>query len=118
MIEQHDHPPFWRVALDTTGGLLLWGGHLGLVYGATAVACARGRGAVTIVAMPVVPVLIGLSTFVGLAATVVILARATRAGGSPGPAAAMLRLLAAMLAGVGFLGIAWTGLAALLSPGC
>lgn len=52
---------FTDVALRISSGVILWGLHFGVVYGLTAVACARGNG-------DAVPWIIGSATIIAAAA--------------------------------------------------
>ena len=54
--------------LEAVAGMLIWAVHFGLVYGANAVACARGFAGGELLGLPLVPALVLGATAVALAA--------------------------------------------------
>jgi hypothetical protein len=105
-----------------TGGLLIWAAQFTIVYGVTAVACARGYGDRDLVGMPVVPLAIALATIVGLVSVgFIVLGAWRRQRRLRADAVSIDRFLASstfLIGVVSLIAIAWTGLPALVLPGC
>lgn len=107
--------------LKMTAGMLIWALHLGVVYAVVAVACARGFADERIAGVGLVPLAVGGATIVALAAAGLVLASALRALRQTGPAPGERRFastMAAAVAGLALVAIAWGGLPALLVPTC
>ena len=90
-------------ALRISLGVVLWALHFTLIYGFTALACARGFGASA-------PWFVGGATVVAAAAAIAIIATHL----SP----EFTRWLTAAVAGIALLAIAWEGLSAFMVPAC
>jgi hypothetical protein len=91
--------------LRIAAGALVWATHFGVVYGTTALACARGRA-------DVVPAVVIGATLAGIAAAVLLVA------GSYPHRERFAHWLAAAVAASAILAMAWEALAALLAPPC
>lgn len=90
-------------ALWIASGVLVWALHFGVVYGFTALACARGMA-------PAVPWVAGGATIVaGLVAAGIVLTHLS---------SDFIRWMTAAIAGFALLAILWEGLAALLVKPC
>ena len=85
--------------------LIVWALHFMLLYGGTALACARGRG-------DLVPAIIGTATIGGLVPAAALLAI------SYPHREHFLHWLATTTAAFVLLSIAWEALASLLAPAC
>ena len=84
-----------------SSGVIVWAVHFAVVYGFTALACARGFGGAA-------PWLVGVATLVAAAAAVlVLLAHLSQE---------FTRWITAALAAAALLAILWEGLSALLVP--
>jgi drug/metabolite transporter (DMT)-like permease len=91
-------------------GPLIWATHLGLVYGVTAIACARGMGGVA------TPVIVA-ATFVAVIAVTWLLVKEIRRGRST-PSKRQVAFFAAALAGLSAVAILWAGLPVAFVPAC
>jgi hypothetical protein len=96
---------FARAGWLISGGALCWALHFAAVYGFTGLACARGMAGA-------VPLAIAGFTLVAASAAAVILALALRRRDS------FEHWLAAAVAALALLAIAWEALPALLVPAC
>jgi hypothetical protein len=90
-------------ALRISLGVALWALHFTLIYGFTALACARGFGASA-------PWFVGGATAVAAAAAIAIIATHL----SP----EFTRWMTAAVAGLALVAIAWEGLSAFMVPAC
>ena len=88
-------------ALRMSSGVIVWALHFTVVYGFTALACARGFGGVA-------PWVVGVATLVAAAAAVVVLLTHF--------SCEFTRWLTAAIAAAALLAILWEGLPALLVP--
>jgi hypothetical protein len=116
-----DAPPFATSALRVLAGLLVWGAHLGLVYGIAALACARSLGDVRVLGVAMVPLAVGAATVLAAAAAAVVVVRATMAAARDregGGVRAFLGVMTAILGALSLLGILWTGSAIAVVPAC
>jgi hypothetical protein len=68
---------FWPI-LWAVAGMLVWAVHFGVVYAATAVACARGHSGRDLLGLPLVPAMVLGATALALAAIGSIAWRARR----------------------------------------
>jgi hypothetical protein len=92
---------FWPTALRMSSGVLVWAAHFTVVYGFTALACARGFGGAA-------PWVVGVATLVAAAAAVLVLLTHL--------SQEFTRWITAALAAAALLAILWEGLPALLLP--
>jgi hypothetical protein len=90
-------------ALRISLGVVLWALHFTLVYGFTALACARGFGASA-------PWFVLAATVVAAAAAIAIIATHL--------SAEFTRWMTASVAGLALLAIVWEGLSPLWAPPC
>jgi hypothetical protein len=90
-------------ALRMSLGVALWALHFAVVYGFTAIACARGFGGAA-------PWVVGVATAAAAAAAVAIIL----AHLSP----EFTRWMTAAVAGVALVAIVWEGIPALIIPTC
>lgn len=86
-------------------GVLVWAAHFTVLYGFTALACARGFA-------PAIPWVTGAATLVALAAAIAIAAMSF-----PGRAH-FVSWMTAAVAGVAAIAIAFEGLAIVMVPAC
>lgn len=111
---------FAATTLLTLAGILIWAGHLTLVYGFTALACARQFADVRIVGVGIVPLVVAAVTVLGWGAMALVfwsalhLIRSERAD----PAARFLGYLTALFALLGLIGVTWQGVPSLIIPAC
>jgi len=70
--------PFTSTTLLIAGGLLAWLAEFVFVYGFAAVACARGFADVSLLGLPIVPVLTIVTSLVTAAITVMLVRRGRR----------------------------------------
>ncbi|CAA7612901.1 hypothetical protein [Magnetospirillum sp. UT-4] len=101
---------FFSGLLRIGAGPALWAAHLGLVYGVTAVACARGAGGVA------APTVVGLTLAAALGAGWIVGRELRRA--RAGPAGTRTSFFAAALAGLSLVAILWAGLPVVFVSAC
>jgi hypothetical protein len=103
-------------------GLFAWAAQFTLIYGFTAVACARGFADADALGVSVVPLTIILVSAVAFAATGVVLLRAIgerrRMSGNALPSERFLNYTTILVGGLSLVTIAWHGLPALIVPAC
>jgi len=106
----------------TMVGFYAWTAQFMVVYGVTALACARGFADASLLGLSVVPLIIAAATALALAVTGVSLgaafARRRRTAAEAPAADRFLIHLALVIGGLSLVAIAWTGLPALLVPAC
>lgn len=116
-----------RFAIETVrmlAGFLIWAAHLSVVYGVTALACARGFADMTVIGIGVVPLTISIATLVALLVTALVLVLAIRDLGGlhtlpdSRETRRFLGFTTATVAGLALVAIAWNGLPALIVPAC
>lgn len=90
-------------ALRIMLGILVWALHFTIIYGYTALACARGLGASA-------PWVVGAATVVAAAAAIAIIATHL--------SAEFTRWMTASVAALALLAIVWEGLSPLWAPPC
>ena len=90
-------------ALRISLGVVLWAVHFTVIYGFTALACARGFGSAA-------PWLVGVATVAAGAAAIVIIVTHL--------SSEFTRWMTAAVAGLALLAIVWEGLPALIVPVC
>jgi hypothetical protein len=103
------------------GGMILWVVSFTGSYAMAAVVCARGLADTLVLGVPILPFSTGLTTVVALAGTGLIAtvayrrrSRTTDDDELPG----FVWSVALLVATLGFVGIVWNGLPALLFAGC
>ena len=103
-------------------GLLAWAAQFTLIYGFTALACARGFADADALGLSIVPVTIILVTVVAFAVTGVVLVRALgerrRMSDGALPSDRFLNYTTILIGGLSLVTIAWHGLPALIVPAC
>jgi hypothetical protein len=105
-------------------GLLIWAAHFLLVYGFTALACARRFAAAELFGIGVVPLAVGIVTVVAALATAAVLLLAVNDLGPSPPerdataAPHFMRWMTAGIAGLSLAAIVWEGLTAAIIPAC
>lgn len=115
---------FIAQTIHMLAGLLIWAAHLGLVYGVTALACARGFADMAVLGIGVVPLAIGCATLAALLATAFVLRQAMRDLGEPHTLSEsretrrFIDFTTATVAGLALVAIVWNGLPALVIPAC
>jgi hypothetical protein len=106
---------FWM-----TSGFVVWGAQFTIVYGLTAVACARGWYGHAILGLDVVRAGVAAATVLALAVTGLVLWR-TLVRPAPAQGDESERFIAAVtlwVCGLSLLAIAYNGLPALILPAC
>jgi uncharacterized membrane protein YhaH (DUF805 family) len=104
---------FLGEVLFALAGLLIWAAHFLLVYGATALLCARGAGAA------VALLTIAVATVVALAALLAVLAVAhRRKQGLDSTGRHLLAALATFGAVIALVAVIWEALAGAFLPSC
>jgi hypothetical protein len=86
-------------------GAIVWAAHFAVIYGLTALACARGNAGA-------VPWVITIATLAGVAAAAVIALQARRHGGDFVP------WLATAVAAIAAIAMIWEALAGMLARSC
>jgi uncharacterized protein involved in cysteine biosynthesis len=105
-------------------GLLLWTAHFGVIYGVTALVCARRLADVTILGLGLVPFTIAVTTLVALLAAGLVLAlavgdlRAARQTPERDQTRVFLSAMTATVAGLAMVAIVWDALPVLIVPAC
>ena len=102
-------------------GMIAWAAQFTLIYGATAIACARGYDDARLLGLRVIPLMIMAVTLAALAITVLVLARALAARRVKKRTDATGRFLNAatiLIASLSLVAILWQGLPALIVPPC
>jgi hypothetical protein len=89
--------------LRMSSGVIVWALHFAVVYGFTALACARGFGATA-------PWVVGAATLVAAAGAAVIIVRNF--------SREFTRWMSAAVAAAGLVAILWEGLSVLMVPAC
>jgi hypothetical protein len=110
--------------LFMTGGLIVWAAHFAIVYGFTAVVCAKRFAAVHVLGIGIIPVVIGAATLLAWAITGALLWSALSRP-VPLPSARngevtedFLQHTAAIIAALSLVAIAWNALPVLLVDPC
>ena len=96
---------FATTGLRMASGGIVWAVHFAVIYGATALACARGNARL-------VPWVIGLATLLGVAFTAAIIVR------SYPRRDAFAHWMAAAVAGIAMLAMVWEAIAAFVARSC
>ena len=101
-------------------GMIAWAAQFTLIYGATAIACARGYEGAWLLGMRVIPLTIVGVTLAALGVTGFVLARAlaARRGTEPTDSTEFLNAATILIAGLSLVAILWQGLPALIVPPC
>jgi Cu/Ag efflux pump CusA len=96
---------FTSAMLRMSSGVIVWAVHFAVIYGVTALACARGNARL-------VPWVIGLATLFGIAFTAAIIVRSYPRRDD------FAHWMAAAVAGIAMLAMVWEALAALVVRMC
>ncbi len=107
---------FWPVALTLTSGFLVWAAHFAMIYGLTALACARGFNDAKLLGLEVVPLGVGAATLAALLMVVWVIMSCIRWRGPRREDALtrFLRYTTILIGGFAILAIVWDGLPAIL----
>ena len=114
-----DRANFAILSASVLAGLLIWAAHFLVIYGVSGLACTGRFGDARVVGLGIAKLTIGAATVLALLAAATVLVWALRwrrrtVGGS----LLFLRWMAAMIAVLALIAIAWDGLPVLLVPGC
>ena len=96
---------FTSTMLRMSSGVIVWAVHFAVIYGVTAIACARGGARL-------VPWVIGAATLVGVVLTAAIVLRSYPRRDD------FAHWLAAALAGIAMLAMVWEAIAAFVARSC
>ncbi len=104
-------------------GLLIWSAQFTVIYGVTAIACARGYEEATVFGAGLVPSAVVAATLIALALDGLVLVHARSrslalASEQAAPADPFLAHLTYLISGLSLVAIAWNGLPALIVPVC
>ena len=103
-------------------GLVAWAVQFTVIYGATAVLCARGYGDASLLGIRIVPLTVAVATALALAATGLVFAHARadkrRTAPQTDPMDRFLTSTTLPVSGFSLVAIAWQVLPALLVPSC
>jgi hypothetical protein len=114
-----DRANFAALSGSVLAGLLIWAAHFLVIYGATGLACTRGFADARVLGFGVLALTIVAATVLALLAAGAVLVRALRfARRSDGGSIPFLRWMAAMVALLALVAIAWDGLPVLLVSAC
>jgi hypothetical protein len=105
--------PFVRATTRMFGGVIIWAAHLTVIYGFTALACARGFASAAWLGLSVVQWTVGAATLLAALATLALIVPAVRAARTDFEA-----WLSASVSGLALIAIAWEGMPALMVPAC
>lgn len=106
------------------GGLLVWAAHFTIIYGFTAVACAKGLAATDVLGLGIIPFVIGAATLLAWATTGMVLMSAMSGPVPPRSTRFdeatehFLRYTAAFIAMLSLVAIAWNALPVLVVTPC
>jgi hypothetical protein len=104
-----------------TSGLVFWAAQFTIIYGITAVACARGWWEIPLLGLDLVRVSVAAATLLALAATAVVLWRASRARGrgpDEEPSERFVKSVTIWVCALALVAIVYNGLPALILPAC
>lgn len=108
--------------LATMVGLYAWAAQFTVVYGFTAVACARGFAHASVFGIGIVRLIIVAASVAAFAVTAIAFVRSLRAHRRSGEATSQrdgfLVYLTVLISGLSLVAIVWTGLPAFLIPVC
>jgi hypothetical protein len=107
---------FWMMS-----GFVFWAAQFTIIYGVTAVACARGWHRVPLLGLDIVPASIAAATLLTLGATGLVFWRAfaARARDAHGdPAERFVDAVTLWVCGLALVAIAYNALPALILPAC
>lgn len=109
---------------NLVAGLLIWAVHFAVVYGAHAIACARGLSERTLLGFGAVPLVVGVATALALLGSGIVLAialrdlRTLRGRDDATDSQRFLTYTSATIAGFSMLAIVWVALPAAILPPC
>src|SRR5687768_13492510 len=110
--------------LFMVGGLLVWAVHFAVIYGFTAVACAKGFAMTNVLGFGIIPFVIGAGTLLALVTTGAVLIGAISGPIPPRSprfdeaTEQFLRYTAAVIAVLSLVAIAWNALPVLVVGPC
>jgi hypothetical protein len=114
-----DRTNFAALSGSVLAGLLIWGTHFAVIYGVTGLACTRGFANARVLGVGIVELTIGAATVLALLAAGAVLVWALRfAKRSDRGRIPFLMWMAAMVALLALVAIAWNGLPVLLVSRC
>jgi hypothetical protein len=105
--------PFVRATTRMFGGVIIWAAHFTVIYGFTALACARGFASAAWLGSSVVQWTVGAATLLAALGTLALIVPAVRAA-----RAGFEAWLSASVSGLALIAIVWEGMAALMVPAC
>jgi hypothetical protein len=105
--------PFARATTRMFGGVIIWAAHFTVIYGFTALACARAFASAAWLGLSVVQWAVGAATLLAALATVALIVPAVRAA-RPG----FENWLSASVSGLALIAIVWEGMPAVIVPAC
>jgi hypothetical protein len=117
-------PAFAGELVNMVAGLLLWAGHLAVVYAVHALACAHGFDDRTVLGFALVPFTISVATALALLGCLAVLGYAlldlqrTRGRDDVAESQRFLTYTSATIAGFSILAIVWVAVPALLIAPC
>ena len=106
-------PRFTATVLRMSSPVMIWAAHFLVIYGFTALACARGFVDVRWIGIGIVPWTIGAATALALAATLAVVLRAARAAHE-----SFTEWMTAALGALSMLAMFWEALPVLMVPAC
>lgn len=114
-----DRANFAILSGSVLAGLLIWAAHFLVIYGMTGLACTRGFADARVLGFGIVKLTIVAATVLALLAAATVLVRAIRsARRTDRGGIRFLCGMAAMVALLALVAIAWDGLPALVASGC
>jgi hypothetical protein len=117
-------PAFAGELVNMVAGLLLWAGHLAVVYAVHALACAHGFHERTVLGFGLVPFAIAVATAIALLGCLAVLGyalrdlRRTRGRDDVAESERFLTYTSATIAGFSILAIVWVAVPALVIAPC
>jgi hypothetical protein len=117
-----DSAPFPATTLRLLASLLIWAAHLGVIYAATALVCARGGIGMSLLGIGILAWIIGVATLAALAAVLWLSGAAIRsvrrAAHPRGSTPWFLDWVAATMAALAAVAILWQALPILIVRPC
>jgi hypothetical protein len=114
-----DRANFAILLASVLAGLLIWAVHFLVIYGVTGLACAGRFADARVLGIGILELTIVAATVLALLAAATVLVRTLRSGKrAEGGTLPFLRWVAAMVAVLALVAIAWGGLPVLLVPEC
>lgn len=110
--------PFVSTTMRMTGGLLTWAAHFAVIYGLTALACARGFADAAWLGVGVVSWGIGIATVVALAAIALLTAGAVRTAAKSARGPVFRDWMTMAMGAAGVVAVIWQTIPVLIVPVC